>query len=195
MADEKKRIINETTDTALASSGDYVIVDSQTEGTRKFDLGAGLAAIDTALDTKVDKVTGKGLSTEDYTTAEKTKLSGIEAQANKTVLDTELATTGKAADAKATGDQISQLKEDLTTESKYQMLLCDEVPDTVQVYTFSGGSVSRVAHNRSNTAIRTDVFTYTDNTITEVRTLNTGESLTIVTNLTTLETTVTYAAA
>lgn len=113
MADEKKRIINETTDTALASSGDFVIVDSQTEGTRKFDLGAGLAAIDTALGTKVDKVTGKGLSTEDYTTAEKTKLSGIEAQANKTVLDTELATTGKAADAKATGDQISQLKEDL----------------------------------------------------------------------------------
>ena len=113
MADEKKRIINETTDAALASSGDYVIVDSQTEGTRKFDLGAGLAAIDTALGTKVDKVTGKGLSTEDYTTAEKTKLSGIEAQANKTVLDTELATAGKAADAKATGDQISQLKEDL----------------------------------------------------------------------------------
>ena len=133
MADEKKRIINETTDTALASSGDYVIVDSQTEGTRKFDLGAALAG-------KVDK-------------------------------------------------------EDLTTESKYQMLLCDEVPDTVQAYTFSGGSVSQVAHNRSNTAIRTDVFTYSDNTITEVRTLNTGESLTIVTNLTTLETTVTYAAA
>ena len=33
---------------------------------------------DTLLDGKVDKVTGKGLSTEDYTTAEKTKLSGIE---------------------------------------------------------------------------------------------------------------------
>jgi len=32
---------------------------------------------------KVDKVTGKGLSTEDYTAAEKTKLAGIEAGANK----------------------------------------------------------------------------------------------------------------
>ena len=32
----------------------------------------------TALDNKVDKVTGKGLSTNDYTTAEKNKLSGIE---------------------------------------------------------------------------------------------------------------------
>ena len=34
-----------------------------------------------AIDTKVDKVTGKQLSTEDYTTAEKTKLAGIEAGA------------------------------------------------------------------------------------------------------------------
>lgn len=111
------------------------------------------------------------------------------------VTDTTLSVSGMAADAKATGDQITELKEDLTQESNYQMLLCDEVPDTVQSYTFAGGSVSQVTHNRSNTAIRTDVFTYGDNTITEVRTLNTGESLTIVTNLTTLETTVTYAAA
>src|SRR5690606_2273548 len=34
-------------------------------------------ATQTALDTKVDKVTGKGLSTEDYTTAEKTKLAAM----------------------------------------------------------------------------------------------------------------------
>lgn len=40
---------------------------------------------DTLLDGKVDKVTGKGLSTEDYTTAEKTKLSGIETGAQVNV--------------------------------------------------------------------------------------------------------------
>ncbi len=34
-------------------------------------------ATQTALDLKVDKISGKGLSTEDYTTTEKTKLSGI----------------------------------------------------------------------------------------------------------------------
>jgi hypothetical protein len=34
------------------------------------------------LDNKVDKVSGKGLSTNDYTTAEKNKLAGIEAGAN-----------------------------------------------------------------------------------------------------------------
>lgn len=35
---------------------------------------------------KVDKVAGKGLSTEDYTTAEKTKLSGVEEGANNYTL-------------------------------------------------------------------------------------------------------------
>ena len=42
--------------------------------------------VDTKLDNKVDKVNGKGLSTNDYTTTEKTKLAGIEAGANKYVL-------------------------------------------------------------------------------------------------------------
>ena len=51
--------------------------------------------IDSKLDEKVDKVTGKGLSTEDYTTAEKTKLAGIEEEANKTVVDAELSTTSE----------------------------------------------------------------------------------------------------
>lgn len=37
-----------------------------------------VSGLQTALDTKVDKVTGKQLSTEDFTSAEKTKLSGIE---------------------------------------------------------------------------------------------------------------------
>ena len=40
-----------------------------------------------ALDGKVDTVSGKGLSANDYTDTEKNKLSGIEAQANKTVVD------------------------------------------------------------------------------------------------------------
>ena len=41
--------------------------------------------IKTALSGKVDKVSGKGLSTNDYTTAEKNKLAGIETGANKYV--------------------------------------------------------------------------------------------------------------
>lgn len=63
--------------------------------------------------TKVDKIVGKGLSTEDYTTAEKTKLSGIEEQATKTVIDATLVNAGQAADAKKVGDEITNLKDDL----------------------------------------------------------------------------------
>ena len=48
-----------------------------------------------ALDGKVSTVSGKGLSTEDYTTAEKTKLSGIEAQANKTTVDSALSSSSE----------------------------------------------------------------------------------------------------
>lgn len=50
------------------------------------DVTSGLAG-------KVDKVSGKGLSTNDYTTAEKNKLAGIEAQANKTVVDSALSSS------------------------------------------------------------------------------------------------------
>lgn len=42
---------------------------------------------------KVDKVTGKGLSTNDYTTTEKNKLSGIAEGANKTVVDAAISST------------------------------------------------------------------------------------------------------
>lgn len=45
------------------------------------------------IEDKVDKVEGKDLSTNDYTTAEKTKLAGIETGANKTVVDSTLSDT------------------------------------------------------------------------------------------------------
>lgn len=49
--------------------------------------------LDELLATKVDKITGKGLSTNDYTTAEKDKLAGIATGANKTVVDSALSST------------------------------------------------------------------------------------------------------
>ena len=52
------------------------------------DVTSGLAG-------KVDKENGKGLSTNDYTTTEKNKLSGIEAQANKTVVDSALSSSSE----------------------------------------------------------------------------------------------------
>ena len=55
---------------------------------------AEAAATGTALAGKVDKVNGKGLSTEDYTTAEKTKLSGIEAGAQVNTVTSVATKTG-----------------------------------------------------------------------------------------------------
>ena len=51
------------------------------------------AVLKEMLDGKVDKVSGKGLSTNDYTTAEKTKLAGIATGANKTTVDSTLSGT------------------------------------------------------------------------------------------------------
>ena len=64
---------------------------------------------------KVDKVTGKGLSANDYTTTEKNKLAAIQAEANKTTIANNLTETvaGKALDAtqgKALDDKIGVFK-------------------------------------------------------------------------------------
>ena len=48
---------------------------------------------DTALGNKVDKVQGKGLSENDFTDTLKDKLDGIEAEANKTVVDNSVTST------------------------------------------------------------------------------------------------------
>ena len=62
------------------------------------------AVINTALGTKVDKVTGKGLSTNDYTTTEKNKLANIAAGAQVNVIEsvkvngTALSISSKAVD-------------------------------------------------------------------------------------------------
>jgi hypothetical protein len=86
---------------------------------------SGIAAVNVALaehvvdpaahaelfDLKVDKVTGKGLSTEDYTSAEKTKLSGIASGATANDTDANLKAranhTGSQAISTVTGLQTS----------------------------------------------------------------------------------------
>ena len=68
-------------------------------------LSTALQAIQATVSTlqrdKVDKVSGKALSTNDYTTDEKNKLAGIAAQANKTNIVNNLTTSaaGSALDA------------------------------------------------------------------------------------------------
>jgi hypothetical protein len=118
--------INELTEATTVKSDHYIPVDHGTDGTQKMSMStlidstlaqegaaADAKATGDAIAEKVDKAEGKGLSTEDYTTEEKQKLTGIEAEATKTIVDSTLTQQGQAADAKATGDQITDLKEDL----------------------------------------------------------------------------------
>ena len=73
------------------------------------DAAAVKADVDTALSGKVDKVTGKGLSTNDYTTDEKNKLTGIAAGAQVNVIEavkvdgTALTVTEKAVNIDLSG--------------------------------------------------------------------------------------------
>ena len=100
------------------------------------------------------------------------------------------------ASATAPGLMSAADKVKLDDISVEMLLHMDEINDTVQSIVFdSVGNVSTITHVRNNVMIRKDEFAFGDGTITEVRTLNTGETLTIVTNTTTLVTTVTYAAA
>ncbi len=63
-------------------------VASATEVASALSQKADTSYVNTELNKKVDKVVGKRLSTEDYTTTEKTKLSGIAAGAQVNVIET-----------------------------------------------------------------------------------------------------------
>lgn len=66
---------------------DWVYVNSKATGDIT-ELQEDVKQLQTDIKNKVDKVSGKGLSTNDYTTAEKNKLAGIAANANKYTLPT-----------------------------------------------------------------------------------------------------------
>ena len=67
--------------------------------------------------TAVAKETGKGLSTNDYTTAEKNKLAGIVDGANKTIVDSALdASSENPVQNKIIKGAIDELEQDLEVE-------------------------------------------------------------------------------
>ncbi len=66
---------------------DWVYVNSKATGDIT-ELQEDVKQLQTDVKNKVDKVSGKGLSTNDYTTAEKNKLAGIAANANNYTLPT-----------------------------------------------------------------------------------------------------------
>lgn len=82
MAEIKISVKNNTPNINVSSGGKKIIVDSELSLTSENPVQN--KAVTAALADKVDKVEGKGLSTEDYTSEEKSKLSGLPP---KSVLD------------------------------------------------------------------------------------------------------------
>lgn len=78
----------------IPMQGEIIVYDKDsTHPYERLKIGDGVQnvnALPFVDDNKVDKISGKGLSTNDYTTAEKNKLAGIADGANKTIVDSEL---------------------------------------------------------------------------------------------------------
>lgn len=80
----------------------------------------------------------------------------------------------------------------IPTYAEY-MLNTEAIENTVQSYIFNQqGDLQQVLHKRGNVAIRTDVFQFNTDNIVETRTLNSGESLTITTDLENMSTSIVY---
>jgi len=105
-----------------------------------------------------------------------------------TPIDDTLTQQGAAADAKKTGDEISDLKSAI---SEYRLLFVSEIEDTIQTLTRdSSGNVNGMIHSRNGSTIRTDTYVKANGIFTETRTLASGKYITLITDLSTKVTTI-----
>jgi len=89
------------------------------------------------------------------------------------------------------GYEVSELSRQLSDNEVNEMLMNSSIPGTTETVTFDANNKpASVTHTASGVAVRTDVFTWGTNSVTEVRTLANGKYVTLVTNLTTLVTTI-----
>ena len=99
----------------IPKQGELIVYDKDsTYSYERFKIGDGSTVVSSlpfADANKVDKVSGKGLSTNDYTTTEKNKLAGIAEGANKTVVDSALsASSTNPVQNKVVNTEIGNLK-------------------------------------------------------------------------------------
>ena len=173
---------------AITARGSQILTGIETAG------GLQIEAITEEGSDQVAAVTAKGEEQVAAVTEEgETQVAAVESAGETQTgnVNTAGATQVSAVETKG-AETLASIPEDYSKMGYLQELLHDEVADTVQTYTFDGGAVSQILHKRSNTTIRTDAFTYGNGTITETRTLSGGQSVTIETDLDTLETAVTY---
>ena len=128
------------------------------------------------------------------TTAREAAVSA-EATARAAAINAEVTAREAAINAEATARAYSDAAlsgevDDLKTATRDKDLF-DDIPGTTQTVTFNANDQpASVVHTSGTDTVRSDVFTWGDGTVTEVRTLANGRHVTYVTNLTTLVTTI-----
>ncbi|MBZ9633083.1 hypothetical protein [Clostridium sp. FP1] len=75
----------------------------------------------------------------------------------------------------------------LSSHSTDKLLRLD-IKGSIQIPTISSGKVTQILHKINGVTVRTDNFTYATNLVTEIRTLNTSETLTLKYHTDTMQT-------
>lgn len=175
------------------------ILRSKGDGTTEWSNAASASEVATAVDDWMDEhiSPNTAIALDDSLTSTTTAAQAAAAGNQIIVADAQPSATTNKLWIKNTPDSEVSVPtedefEDLSVKSTLEQ---EDVPDTTQTVTFDRfGNVETVVHERDNVAIRTDTFEFGTNTITETRTMFSGESLTITINTDTLVTTVAYAA-
>ena len=132
---------------------------------------SGLATeeyVDGAVANKVDKVAGKGLSTNDFTNEAKTKLAGIEAGANKIVVDNALSSTStNPVQNKAVNTAISNLNTLVGDKSVSEQITTAIASKSDVGHTHTADEVGSDASGSAASAL-TSAKSYTDTKIADL---------------------------
>lgn len=101
-----------------------------------------LDRLQVSLDTKVDKVSGKGLSTNDYTTADKNKLSNIEDGATKVIVDNDsLSSDSTNAISNRIVKQALDNLENIVVPNKVNATVAGSLNEAINNIVLDGGTI------------------------------------------------------
>lgn len=125
------------------------------------------------LNTKVDKVTGKGLSTEDYTTIEKTKLAGLE-NYDDTAVKNDIASNTAAIEAEVTRATAAESALDTKIDTKVDKVEGKQL--STEDYTTVEKTKLASLENYDDTTVKADIAANTAAITAEVTRAKTAEN-------------------
>lgn len=131
----ERLFIKNSSGSVISFLPDHVIIENEeVTAIALNDLDGRIKDLSAVTSTKVDKVSGKGLSTNDYTTEDKTKLAGIDAGAQANVI------TGVTAVSATTANKVVTVtKVNSATTADSSAKLSTNAGTSVRPVYFSGG--------------------------------------------------------